>query len=463
MNKLGKMICTLLAAALLSSSFIGCAKGPGQPGSSTGEIEEKTDSETNGKADPDSISGNVSFWTGWTDEYVLPWITEFNKTYPDIKVEHVNFQNNDEGNVKVDASLLTGKEIDILMNYSTDRLVPRAARGLLLPINDYLEKDNLSVDVEFGKGMLKYEGKFYSLPVGGQVDNIYINEKMAEDAEVVIPEEWTWEEYKEIAQKLTKGSGAAQVYGSSDWHNIDRWNRTALRYLGGNMWYNDQGMSNFDNPIFKQMLQFKYDMENVLGAGLPMLEAKSLKMQAPDILVQGKAAMIYCDSYVSRWLGDTEKYPRDFKVSARPLPSLSEDMENKYTGVYPFDFLSICSKSDNKDAAWIFVKWMGTEGSKYLSTVGHMPLWKKTDKDELLKLMFGDNLDTIDVDSFKKYVLTISEESPVITNVTAYSQVYQASREEAEAAVIKSISVDQAIANMKKRADEAIKREMDNK
>jgi hypothetical protein len=58
-------------------------------------------------------------------------IAAFNKVYPNIKVEHVKFTNTDEGNVKIDMSLLAGQNIDVFFNFGINRVIPRIQKGLL--------------------------------------------------------------------------------------------------------------------------------------------------------------------------------------------------------------------------------------------------------------------------------------------------------------------------------------------
>ena len=82
-------------------------------------------------------------------------------------------------------------------------------------LNAYIEKDS-SVDMkDFYEGLMNYvqlDGKTYGIPAGFTTHVIYFNKKLFDDANVPYPtEEWTWEEFAEKAQKLSKPE--EKVYG----------------------------------------------------------------------------------------------------------------------------------------------------------------------------------------------------------------------------------------------------------
>jgi multiple sugar transport system substrate-binding protein len=158
---------------------------------------------------------------------------------------------------------------------------------------------------------------------------------------------------------------------------------------------------------------------------------------------------------ITRFINDTAKYPRDFTVTVAPLPALEKNQKENYNkGLYYFDYLGMSAQTKNKQAAWTFMKWLATEGSIYLTRVGHLPTWKKTNRNALVKVIFGDDAARkIDVNAFKKTVLDYASPSYNDDEATAYGQVYTILQEEAEKVLFDTgVTVDQAISNMKKRS-----------
>ncbi len=146
-------------------------------------------------------------------------IAAFNELHPDIKITYVQFANNDEGNVKLDTSLLSGQSVDVFYNYGDYRFAPRAENGMLLDLTDYMARDGVNAQEEFGN-FYTYEGRFYGLPASSVQVSIYINKDMLDEAGLPLPpNDWTFDDWADYARKLTKGEGADRVYGTSDFHN----------------------------------------------------------------------------------------------------------------------------------------------------------------------------------------------------------------------------------------------------
>ena len=446
--KKGKFIVLLFVLTVIASVNL---FGGGRQGTSG------TQTVSPAAMNPADITGEISYWTAWSGP-AAEWITEFNKDYPNIKVNSIQYSNNPEGNLKVNATLMAGQEIDVLLSYTFANYDQRASSNLFYDLSNLAERDNINFVSEWGLE-LKTNNKIFGVPTTGNSDKVFINKKAFADAGIRIPDNWTMDEYIAIAQRLTSGSGASKVYGSSDMHSGQLyWSRFARGVLGSNYYYNAQGLSNFDNPAFALSLQHKYDMEEVNMIQFPYLEYKASGMQSPDALMSGRAAMTVCTGMISRWIMDTEKYPRDFEVGVMPMPLLSGNGSNYNDGIYYFSFLSISDKSKYPDAAWEFIKWMATKGSMNFAEVGHLPMWKKADKDAIVDIMFGkDAAKVLDVASFKKHFLNYESPSYLDDNMTAYAAIEEAARTEMEYVMTGDKSVKEALDAMKTQADGAIR------
>lgn len=60
-----------------------------------------------------------------------------------------------------------------------------------------------------------YDGTQYGLPTDTDLQLVYYNKKLFDEAGVPYPEPgWTWDDYRETAKALTQGEGSGKVYGS---------------------------------------------------------------------------------------------------------------------------------------------------------------------------------------------------------------------------------------------------------
>ena len=146
----------------------------------------------------------ISLWTAWSEESGMgDMIKEFNVKYPNIEVEHVKFTNTDDGNVKLDTSLMSGEEVNVFFNYGVKRFIPRAEKGIVEPLNDYMAKTGYDIEKENGDPGYKPDGKYYSLPVGATSTFVQINERYLKEAGLSVPpDDWTIEDYVEYAKKI---------------------------------------------------------------------------------------------------------------------------------------------------------------------------------------------------------------------------------------------------------------------
>lgn len=61
-----------------------------------------------------------------------------------------------------------------------------------------------------------YDGTQYGLPTDLDLQLVYYNKKLFDDAGIPYPKPgWTWDEYRETAKALTKGEGSGKVYGAN--------------------------------------------------------------------------------------------------------------------------------------------------------------------------------------------------------------------------------------------------------
>lgn len=404
----------------------------------------------------------LKFWGAVPEESGPKQAVEnWNKAHPDIQVEYVRFVNDESGNTKLETALLAGGQVDVFINYRMDKLAKRIEAGMVEPLDPFIQKDGFSVEENFGADAItKFNDKTYYIPAIILNDFVSLNKTFLDEANLPIPKEWTWDQYTEYAQKLTKGEGPNKRWGSYTdllqpkiFEYLDKAVKTEL---GPNAFYKEDGTSNFDHPAFKKYFDIMYNLEQNLKAQPPIAEAKATKMEGIQLYLTNKVAMHWIGTASLRNIKNTTDYPHDFITAFAPPPKLTANSKYVGGGTGYLDFTTINSRSQNKEAAWKFLKWYVTEGNEPLIAGGRVPAWKKADQDKVAKLVLGDNPEKLfDVESFKRVVFA---NVPYVrdTKFDKLAEIQKIVEEEGERALIGEQSTEQAVKAMKARADKVL-------
>ena len=194
-------------------------------------------------------------------------IARFNKKYPNIKVEtNIDPIAGGWGDyvTKVLSQFNAGDPADV---YGTAIETFRSfeARNLFLPLDDYIAKNPSYAD--FDPALFKasgFQGKTYFVPIGWNNIMINYNRALFKDAGVAFPKDWTWEEFRQAAIKLTKKDAAGNItqYGyevPSQNFFIQPW----FLSNGTSPLNADWTASNMLDPKVSETLQFLHDLIHV--------------------------------------------------------------------------------------------------------------------------------------------------------------------------------------------------------
>ncbi len=386
-------------------------------------------------------------------------VDAWNEENPDIQVEYVRFVNDPTGNTKLDTALLSGEQIDLFFTYSADLLKKRVNSGMIEELEPYGSTEFIEQEiVGNGEGLTYVDGKLYSIPTAREPIGIMINKNMLEDAGLSIPENWTLEDFRDIARKLTKKVNGKIVYGANIYYAESPLS-VPQAVLGGNYLYKSETESNFDHPLFESNIFFKEMMDE--GIAMPFEEIFSRKLEAyshPAFLNE-EIAMMPFSAWMLRYVKDLENFPHDFQVVFAPFPRPDEDTPNPYQATLN-NFIGMNSKSEYKEEAWEFMKYWATEGSIHMLSGGKIPVWKNIASEEVTNGILGaDAEELFDVKSYRKVMLNPELKYVVDTIMTAYPQVVQIYKEENQMFFLGATEPEEYLMNLKTRADKVIKSE----
>ena len=273
-----------------------------------------------------------------------------------IKIEFQQFSNEQASNKIAVSMAAGGNDIDVMMIRPLDETLLYSQNGWLENLQPYVDEDSEEIDYDDFMQACKdvctnEEGNVVALPMMTESGIIYYNKTMFEAAGITdLPT--TWDELYEVAGKLNdpdndisgfvcRGSGNPAVTQFS----------TVLRSYGGDFFdENGNAALNTEEAVaafeFYGKLLRDYGPTGVLNMGWP---------ETWNLFTQGKAAMrLDVNTNLAAWSDDDSVISYDeigyFDVPVGP----NGDYGNYYVTSWA---LVMSSGSENKEAAWEFIKW----------------------------------------------------------------------------------------------------------
>lgn len=357
MNK-KKMFAAVMASLMTASMLAGC-------GSSSSSTAASAPAGSGTTSSDEQI--NLRFVSWQTDYQDLnEAVAEaYTKEHPNITVtfDYYGDMTATEYYKKVDLMVMGGEEMDILMTSAFPEHAQRAGSGAYLPLDEYFEAEGV-VPEEAYSIIQKVDGKIYGIPGDLKSWFVLINKDMLDEADLEVPSlDWTWDDYREYAKALTKGEGASKIYGSY-FHSWDHYDYMGMwsTYPDNPMFKEDMSGVNFDDPDFKDWLQFRYDLENVDKSSMPYADVKSMNMNYRDKFFNGQIAMLPIGNFIVPELDDQDKYPHDFVTTFAPIPAWGDaEPGTTYTESH---FYSVSKTSKHPQEAYDFIRFYTTEGMR---------------------------------------------------------------------------------------------------
>lgn len=211
----GVMVCGTLAACGNKTS-----QGQGDQGAG-GATDSGAGNSAGGSADSSkgTEGKQVLSVTTWDNEATPQFqavIDAYEEKNPNVEIKIID-TSADEYNNSLGISLSAAQpDPDVIWVKDMGSMLQMVDKEQLLALDDYIAKDNLDLSIYKGAAeQLMYNGKSYSLPYRNDWYVLYYNKDLFDAANVEYPSnDMTWEEYYELAAKMTSGEGSSKVYGS---------------------------------------------------------------------------------------------------------------------------------------------------------------------------------------------------------------------------------------------------------
>ncbi|HJN19023.1 MAG TPA: sugar ABC transporter substrate-binding protein [Armatimonadota bacterium] len=201
-------------------------------------------------------------WTSDDNPARRQQIDLFNAEYPQYSLE---LDPNNTGMEKVIVQAIAGVGPDLFDCYSHAQLVAYVKAGVACDITDRYEKEGISLDEIWPVVYPNFvhEGKIYGHPTNAATDAIWYNKDVFDACGEPYPEgDWTWEEFIEVAQRLTKRREDGRVEHFGYLSNRAEW-YPMIRQFGGQIYSDDGTHCVIDSPEAIQALQLLQDLTYV--------------------------------------------------------------------------------------------------------------------------------------------------------------------------------------------------------
>ena len=372
-----------------------------------------------------------------------------------IEIEFTIIPNTASGELdKTLVSLMAGDEIDIIYN-TAPGLKSFYNAGVLTPLNDMAKAGGYDLDSVFGSYLPEFDGAIYAVPAFSDIWITLYNKQIFDDAGVPYPEAegWTWEKYIETAKKLTDESKG--IYGSL-MLDYDCYNYMYALQKGWQP-YKEDGTGNYEDPLFKESLEFFYHLGNVEKIQPSILDFKASNTPWNAFVTTGQYGMFMCGGWTTSILNNFEKYPRDWTVGLLPMPYPEGEAAATLTvpGCY-----AVPSTSKNKEAAFAAAVCMAE--NQYTLGFGRVPARVDLSEQEIAdyieeSLALPFEFDSLSVEDFRAAWFDSSRNALSEKIIGAGSaQISQIIIEEGQLYGQGAQDIDAAISKIISRAKEAI-------
>lgn len=337
----------------------------------TREVEKEVTVEKVITATPAPAAPVTVRWGSWSTGGLKAELYEeltqrFMETHPNIKVQHEPAPWAQYWD-RMQIQLAAGEAQDIL-KMSGAMFLNLVEKGSFMNMSPLIEAEGLDLDKYFLQAdCFTYQNMVYSWPFHHSVTAMWYNKELFDEAGVDHPpakweDAWTWDEYLEAAQKLTKERpDGRKQYGTLVDKNFETCWGTFVWSNGGDVMNEDKTKTTLDSPEAMEAIQFIVDLVQKYNISPEPGDPSAFVEGAPGPFEAGLVAMWHANSAKARVMPQIET----FTPCACVLPRAPDGTPCTAFNGNPN---SISESSEAKEAAWEFVKWLALpEGSEEMA------------------------------------------------------------------------------------------------
>lgn len=272
MNQKLLSIVTILLLLSFALGACGPAETPTEPAQEEAVVEP-TEEVAVEPAEPEDVT--IQFWHVWGGarlEMIESMIADFQAENPHITVEHTLLDQADMVQ-KYLTAIASGDPPDVIMVHGANFFQSFADQDALMALDEYITADGMDLEDIFYQADMEtyiYNGKVYGLPLatgaGMYIFHIDTDAFEAAGLEPTIPE--TWDELKEMAEKLTIKDGDTLTQIGFSPYGFTNFPFKEWLFLNNGKLVSDDGKTvMFDSPEGLEVLTWMVDFYNELYGG----------------------------------------------------------------------------------------------------------------------------------------------------------------------------------------------------
>lgn len=455
-----KLVSTILTTAMIAGMLSGCGGSADNGAADTApaqdtEVQEETPAddstgaqeETPAEDTADAAASGEAVTLKWAiwDKDITPYWNAIKEGYeaanPNVTIEMTDLGSTDYMTVLATELSGSGSDFDVVTIKDVPGYATLVSKNTLEPLDSYISEAGIDL-AQYGgvDKQVTVDGSLYELPFRNDFWVVFYNKDLFDAAGVDYPtNDMTFDEYDALARQLTDTTFGSQVYGA----HYHTW-RSAVQLFGvldGKHSILD-GEYDFFKPYYEMVLNEEKDQvcrnyADLSAEGLHYSAAFSggdvAMMNMGSWFISTMIASLESGEYDSSLCGNwgIVKYPHADGVEAGSTLGT-------ITG------LSVTSVSENKDAAFDFVKWVsGEEGAKVMAQTGNFPALMN---DEVAGII--SSLEGFPTDDASKEALNVSNlylEVPYAENVSEINDILDTYH---KSIMNQEITIDEGIASM---------------
>jgi sorbitol/mannitol transport system substrate-binding protein len=246
--------------------------------------------------------------------------------------------------------------------------------GWLHELSSYAKKDSAFDEGDLLKPMVQSlsgeDGKLYALPFYGESSFLMYNKEVMDEKGIKVPERPTWQQVADIAAKVDgarSGMKGICLRGLPGWGELGAPLTTVVNTFGGT-WFTEDWKAQVDSPEFKKATNFYVDLVRKHGeVGAPQAGFT----ECLNAMSQGKVAMWYDATSAAGSLEDAKSSKIAGKVGYAYAP-----VEKTDSSGWLWTWAWAMPKTTKKaDAASKFMLW--ASGKDYEKLVGEKLGWSR--------------------------------------------------------------------------------------
>ena len=303
------------------------------------------------------------------DAFLAPW----NQANPNAKVEPVSIGGGDADKYeKILTFAAAGTPLDVIGKVTFIQAM--AKPGALQPLEPFIARDKYDIS-GYNPNTLKtfgsYGGKQYSLPwgLGGNAIAFIYSPNMIAAAGLTPPsQDWknpfTWDQYREYAQKLTKKQGT--TYSGAGAEELGNWDYT-VPMAGGAHWVSPDGTKAICNS--PEMVQALSSYLDIILKDQTDTATPTVKLSASGNdkrWAAGQTGMSYIGGWQMNTFTDPAAYKNDYVMATFPKGTATSPDQDTIQ-------LAVGANIKDSASAWNLIKWLLQDG-RYANLVSRMPV-----------------------------------------------------------------------------------------